>query len=323
MAKAIQIEQTGGTEVLKYVDVDVPAPGEGEVRLRQTAVGLNFIDINHRMGAYPLQDLPRVIGMEAAGVVEETGPGVANFTAGDRVGYAMVLGAYADERTMPTGKLVKLPDAISDEQAAAVMLQGLTAQYLLHGSYDVKAGDTILVHAAAGGVGLLLCQWAKHLGATVLGTVGTDAKADYAAAHGCDHPIIYTRENFVDRVRELTGGVGVNAVYDAIGKDTFDGSLDSLADFGSLVLYGEASGAIEPFNPGRMGAKALKLARGSLGPYTATPERIAPRAADLFEAIGSGAVKIEINHRYALKDTAQAHEDLQGRKTTGSCVLTP
>lgn len=323
MVKAVRISETGGPEVLEYVDVDVSAPGEGEVLLRHTAIGVNFIDINHRRGNYPLKDLPRVIGMEAAGVVEEVGPGVSLVKVGDRVSHCMALGAYAERFVMGAERLVRLPDAVTDEQAAAVTLQGLTAQYLLKSSYPVKAGDTVLVQAAAGGVGLLLCQWAKHLGATVIGTVGTDEKAAYAAAHGCDHPIVYTRDNFPEKVRELTDGNGVNGVYDAIGKDTFDGSLECLADFGTLAFYGEASGPVPPLDLRRLGPKAQTLARGSLGPFSATQERIAPRAADLFEVIGSGAVKIEINHRYALADMAQAHADLEGRKTTGSIVIQP
>lgn len=323
MAKAIQIAKNGGPEVLEYVDVDVPAPGEGQVLLDQKAVGLNFIDINHRRGTYLLKDFPVVIGMEAAGVVAEVGPGVTSLAAGDRVTYCMVLGAYADQRVIAADRVVKLPDAISDEQAAAVTLQGLTAQYLLRSSYPVKAGDTILVHAAAGGVGLLLCQWAKHLGATVIGTVGSDDKASYAAAHGCDHPIVYTRDDFVARVMEITDGVGVAAVYDAIGQDTFMKGLDALADFGSMVTYGEASGPVPPIDPRTLGAKALSITRGSLAPFTRTRERLEPRTADLFEVIGSGAVKIEINQRYPLSDTAQAQRDMEGRRTTGSTVLIP
>lgn len=323
MAKAIQIAKHGGPEVLDYVDVEVGSPGEGQVRLRQTAIGLNFIDINHRAGSYPMKVFPVVLGMEAAGVVEEVGPGVAGFAAGDRVSHCMVLGSYAEERLVPADRLIKLPDAISDEQAAAVTLQGLTAQYLLHDSYPVQSGDTVLVHAAAGGVGLLLCQWAKHLGATVIGTVSTDGKAEYAAAHGCDHPVFYTRENFVDRVKEITGGAGVAAVYDAVGKDTFDGGLECLAEFGTLATYGQTSGPVPPLDLGRLGAKALKIARGSLGPFSILPERRNPRAAALFEVLGGGAVKVEINHRYPLKDAAQAHRDLEGRRTMGSSILLP
>ena len=323
MAKAIQIAKNGGPEVLEYVDVDVPAPGEGQVVLDQTAVGLNFIDINHRRGTYPLKDFPVVIGMEAAGVVAEVGPGVTSVSAGDRVTYCMVLGAYADRRVIAADRLVKLPDAVSDEQAAAMTLQGLTAQYLLKSSYPVKAGDTILVHAAAGGVGLILCQWAKHLGATVIGTVGSDEKAAYATAHGCDHPIVYTREDFVARVNDITDGAGVAAVYDAIGQDTFVKGLDALADFGSMVSYGEASGPVPAIEPRVLGAKALSITRGSLAPFTRTRERLEPRAADLLEVIGSGAVKIEINQRYKLSEAAQAQSDMEARRTTGSTVLIP
>ena len=323
MAKAIQIQKNGGPEVLEYVDVDVAAPGEGQILLDQTAVGLNFIDINHRRGTYPLKDFPVVIGMEAAGVVTATGPGVTSVTEGDRVTYCMVLGAYAEQRVIAADRVVKLPDAISDEQAAAMTLQGLTAQYLLRSSYPVQAGDTVLVHAAAGGVGLILCQWAKHLGATVIGTVGNDDKAAYAAAHGCDHPIVYTREDFVARVMDITNGAGVNAIYDAIGQDTFEKGLDALADFGSLVSYGEASGPVPSINPRALGAKALSITRGSLAPFTSTRERLEPRAAELFEVIGSGAVKIEVNQRYPLSEMAQAHSDMEGRRTTGSTVLIP
>lgn len=322
-AKAVRIEATGGPEVLQYAEVDVPAPGEGQVLLRQTAIGLNFIDINHRRGTYPLKDFPVTIGMEAAGVVEEVGPGVSAVRPGDRVSYCMVLGAYASYRVIAAERLIRLPEAVSEEQAAAVTLQGLTAQYLLRSSYPVRRGDTILVQAAAGGVGVILCQWAKHLGATVIGTVGSDEKAAYAKDHGCDYPIVYTRDSFVEAVREMTGGKGVAAVYDAIGKDTFDGSLECLGDFGTLAFYGEASGPVPPLDLRRLGPKALKLARGSLGPYTATQERMAPRAAELFEVIGSGAVKVEINQRYALSDASKAQSDMEGRRTTGSSVMTP
>ena len=324
MTKAIRIHQPGGPEVLKYEDVDVGAPGPGEVRLRQTAVGLNYIDVYHRSGLYPVKDLPAVIGMEAAGVIEEVGPDVGGFKAGDRVAYTMGLGSYAQERVMGTGRLVTLPDAIDDRQAAAMMLQGTTAHYLIHRTYKVQKGDTIVVHAAAGGVGLILCQWAKHLGATVIGCVGSEEKAALAKANGCDHAILYRDENVPKRVRELTDGDGVPVVYDGVGKATFNDSLDCLRPFGLMVSFGNASGPIDPFNPAALGPKgSLYLTRTTLATHTATRELLLDGANALFDAVTKGHVKIAVNQTYPLHETAQAHRDLEGRKTTGSTVLIP
>ena len=322
-ARVVRIARTGGPEVLEVAEVDVPAPGAGEVVLRQTAVGLNYIDINHRRGSYTLPSLPMVIGMEGAGVVEAVGSGVTRVAVGDRAGYAMVLGGYADRRIIKADRLDKLPAGISEEVAAAAMLQGLTAQYLVRDCYPIKRGDTVLVQAAAGGVGLMLCQWAKHLGATVIGTVGTDEKAAYARRFGCDHPIVYTRDNFVERVKEITKGAGVQAVYDAVGKDTWEGSFACLGDFGRMVAYGEASGPPPLLDTRKLGARAQSFSRGSLGPFSATPERRDPRAAELFSMIKSGALKIEINQRYKLAEAGRAQADMEGRRTTGSTVLLP
>ena len=325
MTKAIQIHETGGPEVLKWETVTVNDPAEGEVKLKQSAVGLNFIDVYQRTGLYPLAGFPAVIGLEGAGVVEEVGPGVTEFSKGDRVAYAGVPpGAYAQERLIHWHRLVKIPDGISDDQAAAMMLQGMTVEYLLRRTFRVKAGDTILCHAAAGGVGLIACQWAKALGATVIGTVGTDEKAQLAKAHGCDHPIVYTRENFTDRVKEITDGKGVPVVYDSIGKDTFEGSLDCLQPLGTMVSYGNATGPVDSFNLGLLAQKgSLFLTRPTLMTYTAKREDLVASANDLFQVVGSGKVKIEINQRYDLKDAAQAHKDLEARKTTGSTILIP
>ena len=324
MTKAIRIHEPGGPEALKYEDVEVGAPGPGEVRLRQTAVGLNFIDVYHRSGLYPVKDLPAVIGMEAAGVIEEVGPDVGGLKAGDRVAYTMGLGAYAQERVMGTGRLVPLPDAIDDRQAAAMMLHGTTAHYLIHRTYKVQKGDTILVHAAAGGVGLILCQWAKHLGATVIGCVGSEEKAALAKANGCDHPILYRDENVPERVRKLTNGDGVQVVYDGVGKETFNDSLDCLRPFGLMVSFGNASGPLEPLNPAILGPKgSLYLTRTTLATHTATRELLMDGANALFDVVTKGHVKIAINQTYPLHETAQAHRDLEARKTTGSTVLIP
>jgi len=325
MTKAIRIHETGGPEVLKWEDVEVGTPGPGEARIRHTAVGLNYIDIYGRTGLYPLQSFPHVLGMEGAGIVEAVGEGVTEVAVGDRVAYvAGPPGAYCEERLVIADRLVKLPDDISEDMAAAMMLQGMTAQYLLRQTYNVKAGDSILIHAAAGGVGLIVCQWAKHLGATVIGTVGSDEKAALAKAHGCDHAIIYTRENFKDRVQEITGGAGVNVVYDSIGKDTFMDSLDCLKPLGMMVTFGNATGPVADFPPGILGQKgSLFLTRPSLFTYIAKRDDLMAMATDLFGVVSSGAVKIEINQTYALKDTALAHADLEGRKTTGSTILKP
>ena len=274
MTKAIRIHQPGGPEVLSWDDVEVGVPGPGEVRVRQTAVGLNFIDVYHRTGLYPLPGLPAVIGLEGAGTIEEVGPDADDLSPGQRVAYAgLPPGAYAEERLIPAHRLVVLPDGISDRDAAAMMLQGMTAHYLIHRTYRIQAGDPILVHAAAGGVGLILCQWAKHLGATVIGTVGTDDKAELASANGCDHPIVYSREDFTQRVREITDGKGVAVVYDSVGKATFEGSLDSLRPLGMMVSFGNASGPVDSIDPRALGVKgSLFFTRPSLMTYTADPD---------------------------------------------------
>ena len=324
MTHAIRIHETGGPEVLRWEAVEVGEPAAGEVRVRQTAVGLNFIDVYHRSGLYPVPALPCVIGMEAAGVVDALGGGVSGLERGQRVAYAGVLGGYAQSRLIKADRLVPLPDVSDDKTAAAMMLKGMTAQYLLRRTYRVQKGDTILVHAAAGGVGLILCQWASHLGAIVIGTVGTEEKAALARTHGCAHPIVYTRENFAERVREITGGEGVAVVYDAVGKDTFEGSLDCLRPMGMLVSFGNASGPVPPFEPGVLAQKgSLFLTRPTLMTYTAKAEDLQASAAELFDVVASGAVAITIDQTYPLKDTAQAHRDLEARKTTGSTVLVP
>jgi len=324
MTKAIRIRETGGPEVMEWVDVEVGDPGPGEIRVRHEAVGLNFIDVYFRTGLYK-QPLPGGLGMEGAGIVEAVGEGVTHLRAGDRVAYAgRPNGAYSEVRVMPADIVVRLPEAISFETGAAMMLQGLTVQYLLRDSYRVQPGDTVLFHAAAGGVGLIACQWLNSLGVTVIGTVGSDEKAELARAHGCHHTIVYTRENFVERVKEITGGKGVPAVYDSIGKDTFNGSLDCLAPRGTMVSFGSASGAVPPFELSVLGNKgSLRLTRPTLMTYVVHRELLEPMAADLFDVVESGQVKIDVRQRYALKDVAQAHRDLEGRKTTGSTVLVP
>ena len=324
MTKAIRIHEYGGPEVLRYEDVDIGDVGPGQVRLRQTAIGLNFIDVYQRTGLYPLGDLPKTLGMEAAGVIEEVGDGVEDFAVGDRVAYAMGLGSYAEERVWGTDRLVKLPDGIDDQTAAAMMLQGMTAYYLLRRTYDVKAGDTILVYAAAGGVGLIMCQWAKHLGATVIGCVGSEEKAELARANGCDHPILYRDENIPERVKEITGGEGVPVVYDSIGKDTFMDSLDCLRPFGLLATFGNASGPVDPISPAMLGPKgSLYLTRTTLATHTATRELLNECANALFDVVQAGHVKINVNQTYPLSETMQAHTDLEARKTTGSTVILP
>lgn len=323
MSKAIRIHETGGPEVLCWEDVTLAAPGPGEVLLRQTAVGLNFIDVYHRTGLYPLGELPATPGMEGAGVVVAVGDGVINVKEGDRVAYAgLPPGAYAEERLIPAHRLVFLPETIDDQQAAGMMLQGMTAQYLLRRTYPVKRGETILVHAAAGGVGLIACQWAKHLGATVIGTVGNPEKAELASQYGCDHPILYGEEDWVAKVRELTDGDGVSVVYDSVGQQTFLKSLDCLRPLGMLVCFGQASGPIEPFDPGLLAAKGcLFLTRPTLMTYTAKREDLLASAQELFEVVQSGVVKIEVKQKYPLCEAAQAHRDLEERKTTGSTIL--
>ena len=323
--KAIRVETPGGPEVLELEDSPPPKPGPGEALVRLHATGVNFIDVYHRTGLYPLGELPATPGMEGAGVVLEVGAGVTDFKPGDRVADAgLPPGAYAEERLIPAHRLVKLPEGISDRQAAGMMLQGMTVQYLLRRTYRVQPGDTILVHAAAGGVGLIACQWAKHLGATVIGTVGSREKAALAKAHGCDHAILYREEDWVARVRELTGGEGVAVVYDSVGQETFLKSLDCLRPLGMLVSFGQASGPVDAFNPGLLAAKgSLFLTRPTLMTYTAKREDLLASAAELFEVVLAGAVKIEVQQTYALKDAALAHRDLEARKTTGSTVLIP
>ena len=323
MSHAIRIHETGGPEVLRWEEVTVGDPGPGEVRLRHRAVGLNFIDVYFRTGLYPAET-PFTPGLEACGVVEAVGEGVRDLGVGDRVAYAAPpAGAYSEARLMPADRVVKVPDAVSDEVAAAMMLKGMTAHYLLRRTYRVQPGDTILFHAAAGGVGLIACQWAKHLGATVIGTVGTDAKAELAAAHGCDHPIVYTRENFVERVKSITDGEGVPVVYDSVGKDTFMSSLDCLRPLGTMVLFGQSSGPVPPFEIGTLAPKgSLFLTRPTLMTYTAKRDDLVAAASELFEVVASGAVKLEINQRFALENAAEAHRALEARETTGSTVLT-
>ncbi|MFJ9532706.1 quinone oxidoreductase family protein [Herbaspirillum sp. NPDC101396] len=324
MTKAIRMFKTGGPEVMEYVDVEVGDPGPGEVRIRHAAVGLNFIDVYFRIGLYP-QPLPSGLGQEGAGTIEAVGAGVADFKVGDRVAYAgRPNGAYAEARVMPADILVKLPDSISFDTAAAMMLQGMTVQYLLRQTYPLKGGETILLHAAAGGIGLIASQWAKALGVTVIGTVSTDEKAALAKAAGCAHVINYKTENFVERVKELTDGKGVPVVYDSIGKDTFLGSLDCLSPRGMMVSFGSASGPVSPFGVSELASRgSLFLTRPSLGNYVATREALNATANDLFAMVEAKKVNIDINQRYALKDVGQAHADLEGRKTTGSTILIP
>jgi NADPH2:quinone reductase len=323
MTHAIRFHQTGGPEVLKWESVEVGEPGPGQVRLQHRSVGLNYIDVYHRTGLYPAP-LPAILGLEAAGVVEAIGPGVTEVRVGDRVAYASgPMGAYTEARLMPADRLVIIPGVISDGQAAAMMLQGLTAQYLLRRTYPVKRGDTILVHAAAGGVGLILCQWAKHLGATVIGTVGSEQKAAIARAHGCDHTILYTSEDFQARVMELTDGQKVQVVYDSVGRDTFNQSLDCLAPLGMLALFGQSSGTVPPFDLNQLSAKgSLFITRPTLATYTAKRSDLLAGAAELFEVVEQGIVRITINQRYPLRDAVRAHRDLESRKTTGSTIFT-
>lgn len=325
MTHAIRIHRYGGPEELVFEEVTVGRPGAGQVRLRQTAVGLNYIDVYHRTGLYPLPSLPAAIGMEAAGIVEELGPDVDSLRVGDRVAYASPPpGAYAESRLISADRLVRLPDSINDRQAAATMLQGMTAQYLLRRTYRVQPGDPILVHAAAGGVGTIMCQWARYLGAMVIGTVGSDEKAELARANGCHHVIVYSREPVGPRVRELTDGEGVAVVYDGVGKATFEGSLDSLRTLGMLVSFGNASGPVPPFEPAILSQKgSLFFTRPTLMHYTAKTADLQASARELFEVVSAGHVSIAVSRTYPLAETAQAHRDLEARKTTGSVVLLP
>jgi NADPH2:quinone reductase len=323
-SKAIKMMQVGGPEVLQWVDIEVAAPGPDEVRVVHEAIGLNFIDVYFRKGVYP-QPLPGWLGMEASGVIESVGSNVKHVKVGDRVAYAgKPAGAYSQVRVMPAEIVVKLPDAISFEMGAAMMLQGLTVNYLLTDSYKVQAGDTVLFHAAAGGVGLIAMQWLKLLGATVIGTVGSEEKAALAKSYGCDHTILYTKEDFVARTKELTNGKGVNVVYDSIGKDTFMQSLDCIKPRGMMVTYGNASGPVPPIDVGILGVKgSLKLTRPTVMTYAHDRSLLEPMSAELFDKVVSGKIKIEINQRYQLQDAAQAHRDLEDRKTTGSTIFLP
>jgi len=324
MVKAIRINRVGGPEVMELVDVDLPPPGPGEVRMRHEAIGLNYIDVYHRTGLYP-QPMPGALGVEGAGVVEAVGEGVTEFKPGDRVAYGgRPLGAYAEARNIPASQLLHLPKNIDFDTAAAMMLQGLTVQYLFHRTVPLKAGDTILFHAAAGGVGLIACQWARVMGVNLIGTVGSAEKAALATAAGAAHVINYNQENFTERVKELTGGKGVSVVYDSIGKDTFTGSLDCLQPLGMMVSFGNASGPVPPFSLSELASRgSLFITRPSLMAYMAKREDLAASAKSLFGVVGSGEVKIDIRQRYALADVQQAHRDLEARKTTGSTILLP
>jgi NADPH2:quinone reductase len=323
MTHAVRIHANGGPEMMQWEAVPTPEPGPGEALIRHGAVGLNYIDVYFRTGLYKAPTMPLVIGQEGAGTVLAVGPGVTTVAPGDRVAYAGPLGAYVTERVIPADRLVKLPANISFETGAAMMLQGMTVQYLLRRTYKVQAGDTIVVHAAAGGVGLILCQWARHLGATVIGVVSSEEKAALARAHGAAHTVI-GHANLVAEVKRITSGAMVPVVYDSVGKDTFTASLDCLAPLGLMVSYGNASGAVPPVDIGVLSAKgSLFLTRPSLATYTAKRSDLEKVAADLFEVVGSGAVKIQVNQTYALKDAAQAHIALEARKTTGSTVLLP
>jgi NADPH2:quinone reductase len=323
MPHVIRIQQNGGPEQMLWEEVVVGDPGPGEVRVRNTAIGLNFIDTYHRSGLYPMP-LPLVLGSEGAGVVEAIGPKVKEFKVGDRVAYAQPIGAYAEVLIRPVARLVKIPAGIKDETAAAMMLKGMTAWYLCRRTYRVKKGDTIVVHAAAGGVGQILCQWAKHLGATVIGTVGSDEKVALAKKVGCKHVVVMSREKLSERVKAITKGKGVPVVYDGVGKDTFMESLDCLAPRGLMASFGNASGAVPPVNIGVLAQKgSLFLTRPTLVNYTSSREDLLTAARELFAVVKKGAVKITINQRYALREAAQAHRDLESRKTTGSTVLLP
>jgi len=324
MAKAIRLHEKGGPEVLRLEDVPVGDPGPGEARVRHTAIGVNFVDTYVRTGLYPAP-LPSGLGTEGAGVVEAVGSGVTHVRAGDRVAYAGgPLGAYSEARVMPADRLLKLPDGIGEQHAAAMMLKGLTVQYLIRRTHRVQRGETVLFHAAAGGVGLIACQWLKALGATVIGTAGSDEKAALAKAHGADHVIVYTRESFPERVRELTGGRGVPVVYDSVGKSTFMGSLDCLQPFGLLVTFGNASGPVQAVDLSILAQKgSLFVTRPTLNTYAAKREDLEAMAAELFEVVRSGQVKIEVGRTFPLAEAARAHRELEGRHTTGSTILLP
>ncbi len=317
----IRQHRHGGPEELRWEEYDLPPLGQGQVVLRHTAIGLNFIDVYQRTGLYP-QTMPFTPGSEGAGVVEEVGPGVTGLAVGDRVAYAGVLGAYAERRVIAADRLVKLPDAIADQTAAAMMLQGMTVQYLIRRTYRVAAGDTILIHAAAGGIGLILCQWANSLGATVIGTVSSREKAELARAHGCTHPVVTGEADFVAAVKELTGGKGLPVVYDSVGRDTFFKSLDCLRPLGTLVLFGQSSGAVPPIDPNILQRGSYFLTRPSLGAFVASRADLEATAAELMSVVASGAVKIVVGQTYPLREAARAHTELEARRTTGSSVLT-
>ena len=324
MSHAIQVHETGGPEVMKWESVSVADPGPGEIRIKQSAIGLNYIDVYFRTGLYPSPSKPFTPGMEGVGVIDAVGSGVTDLAVGDRVAYGRNIGGYAEVRLLDANFAVKVPASIDDQQAAAIMLQGMTTEYLLQRTYQVQAGDTILFHAAAGGVGLLACQWAKSLGATVIGTVGSEEKAALARAHGCDHTILYKQEDFVARVKELTGGAGVPVVYDSVGKDTLMRSLDCLRPRGMLVSFGQSSGPAEPLDVGILSAKgSLYVTRPTLMSYTATREELLLSANAVFEKVTSGKVKVNVGQTFALADAAAAHRALEARQTTGSTVLLP
>lgn len=324
MAHAIRVHKYGGPEVLQWDEVEVGAPGQGQVKLKHHAIGVNFIDVYLRTGLYPQPSFPFVPGMEGAGEVTAVGAGVTEFKVGDRVAYASPVGSYSTERVIPADRIVKVPEGVDYKTAAGMMLQGMTVRYLLRKTYKVGPGTTLLMHAAAGGIGLIACQWAKHLGATLIGTAGTDEKCKLALAHGATHCINYSKEKFVDRVKEITGGKGCDVVYDSIGKDTFPASLDCLKPLGLFVTFGNASGPIDAFNAGVLAAKgSLYMTRPTLNTYTAARADLVETANDLFDVVKKGAVKIAVNHTYPLKEAGQAHRDLEGRKTTGSIVLLP
>ncbi len=323
MSHAIRIHATGGPEVLQWEEVEVGDPGPGEVRLRQSVVGLNYIDVYFRTGTYPAPGLPFTPGMEAVGVVDALGPDVEGLSVGERVAYGRNMGGYAEQRLIAADALIKVPESLDDKQVASVMLQGMTTEYLLQRTYPVEAGDTILFHAASGGVGLLACQWACALGATVIGTVGSEEKAELAQAHGCEHTILYKDEDFVARVMDITGGQGVPVVYDSVGRDTFMKSLDCLKPRGMMVSFGQSSGKVEPFDPGVLSAKgSLYMTRPTLMSYTANREDLVASAGAVFGMLESGSLKVNVNQVFALADAADAHRALEARQTTGSTVLT-
>jgi NADPH2:quinone reductase len=323
MVAAVRVHKVGGPEVLTYEEVEVGAPGPGQIRLKQHACGVNFIDTYYRTGLYPATP-PFIPGNEAAGDVVAVGEGVKDFKVGDRATYNITHGGYAAERLLPAERAIKLPDGISDEQAAGMMLKGMTARYLLRRTFKVEKGTTVLMHAAAGGVGLIICQWASHLGATVIGTAGSKEKAELAKAHGCQHVILYREEDFVARVKEITGGKLCDVVYDGVGKDTFPGSLDCLRPLGMFVSFGNASGPVPPFSPSLLQQKgSLFMTRPTLIHYAATRSDLVESANDLFAVVASGAVKIPVNQKYPLKEAAKAHQDLESRNTTGTSILIP